>query len=85
MTHNEALIEVFGTSRPAESTIRRWRRSWRDNEQCCKIESFNETLKFIQEYDIDSLFYQIKSVDGIKHIVFFKNEDYVFFKIHNNI
>ena len=91
---DEALIEVFGTPAADSSTIRRWKMTWRNSDRRVRVQNFNQTVKRLDEAGVDPLFYQFYSdtgndgtVDAMEkfYTVFYKDEHYVFFKLHSGI
>lgn len=92
----EALIEIFGTPGVDAATVRRWKVSWRDNDRRLRVRSFTNTVRQLTAAEIDPLFYQFYtglegSPDGksdaneVYYVTFFKDEHYVFFKLHTGI
>lgn len=78
----ESLKTVFGTERPSDSAVRRWRLSWRENEYKVGISSFAECVRVLSEHNVDTLYYQFWSVPPQKFVTFYRDEDYVFFKMY---
>jgi len=86
----EILFDIFGTPNPSKSAVARWRRSWRGSDQFVKVSSYTTGIKIILESEINSLYYQLinktdEHANNYFCIVFFKEEDAVFFKLHNDI
>lgn len=87
---DEALMEVFGTTGVDELTIIRWKRRWKTERGRVEVSSYNAAFTILDEAGVDPLFYQISADigDGKSdsaeryHIVFFKAEHEVFFKLH---
>jgi hypothetical protein len=84
---DESLLEIFGTTRPNQTTINRWKFAWRDTKGKVEVESFSSARRILAENDIDPLFYQshataIELTNRI-FIVFFYEEHEVFFKLHS--
>jgi len=105
MKHNryseEALMEVFKTPRPDNTSVIRWKDTWRDDtERRYEVKNFTAAVALLTANDVDPLFYQLHSIpyplgndpsggavfSVEKHyIVFFKEEHYVFFKLHQGL
>jgi len=60
---DEALMAVFGTTRPSERAVIRWKGSWKDDDtRRIQIYKYNAAIKFLTEHDVDPLYYQFVSV-----------------------
>lgn len=84
----ESLMDVFGTPRPTDSVIWKWKGEWRDTATRVRVTSFSAAIVLLRESGIDPVYYQIVSSDDeheIYHhyIVFYKAEHAVYFKLHN--
>jgi hypothetical protein len=83
---DESLFEIFGTTRPNQKTITRWKFSWRDTKGKVEVESFSSAAKILAENDVDPLFYQFSAtaseLTNRIFVVFFYEEHEVFFKLH---
>jgi hypothetical protein len=92
----ESLMEIFGTPGVDPATVRRWKTTWRDNTKRLRVRSFTDTVRQLTDAEVDPLFYQFYSglegsPDGSSdasecyYVTFFKDEHYVFFKLHSGI
>lgn len=74
------LIEIFGTPRPFEKTILRWRRGWRDTNKIY-VNNYIAAQRYCADNSINSLFFQM-GVDGDNMFVSFYYEEHaVFFRL----
>jgi len=81
----EALVEIFGTPKASRAAIHRWKTSWRHERPHIEINSFVHTIRIINDFDIDPLFYQFYTRTGVVnkfYVIFYKDEDLVLFKIN---
>lgn len=81
-------MDIFGTSRPNQSAVGKWRLGWKDKRERIKVNSFNSTIKFLEANNIDPLLYQFYAEPGedkLFYVVFYENEHEVFFKLHSGI
>lgn len=86
MASSEALIEIFGTPRPSEKAVLKWKAGWINTASRIKVTSWADALRLIDDSDIDPLFYQTYADAGMdKFVVFYHDEDLVYFKLHYGI
>ena len=81
---DEALMEIFGTTYASNDAIVKWKSTWRDTKGRIGVESYSSASRMLAENDIDPLMYQFSWHDGSPHIVFYRDGDEVFFKIHQH-
>lgn len=84
----DALLEVFGTPRPADYAVYRWKSSWRNSTNRVKVSSYTDALSQLKCIpDIDPLFYQFITLNekytgnSQSYVVFFKEEHEAYFKM----
>jgi len=91
-TSTETFMEIFGTTKPSQSAIIKWKARWRATKGRVEVASFIEAIKFLEESGIAPLFYQFSSdpgefpeTTGKIFIVFYDGEHEVFFKLHSDL
>ncbi len=81
-------MEIFGTPRPLPAVIAKWKYSWRETGGRVRVDSFNGAIKWLAEHNIPPIYYQFyfpnePGMPSAPHIVFYKPEHEVYFKIHH--
>lgn len=87
----ETFMEIFGTTKPSQSAVIKWKSQWRSTKGRIEVKSFKDAIKLLDEAGVEPLFYQFSAEPAENlskdkfFIVFYSEEHEVFFKLHNDL